>query len=341
MSHAETPKLLFRAPDTIFALGRPGALALIDVSPDGLRFVFAVPSPPPSRQLIVLDRQGKTVNVAVEPGFYGQPALSPDGSRVAVVHSDLATGNQDIWTLDLAMGKSTPITSDSAPDSAPVWSPDGKQIAYVSARGDYTSVYRRASNGNGSEELLYKNEPGAGGLVLTDWSADGRFLSFYSADVLCVMPLTRGSKPIEGVRNEFSVIGGRFSPDGRFLAYLSDESGRYEVYVRPFNAGAVGKPSLAATAWQVSNQGAQGMIFWREDGKELGYLAADGDVMTVDVTTVPAFQTGTPKILFQPPNPGAGGPYAAIGNLPQLKNVSRSGQRFVFAVPIAVGVPER
>jgi len=227
------------------------------------------------------------------------------------------------------------------PDSAPVWSPDGTQIAYVSARGNYTSVYRKASNGRGKEELLYKNEPGAGGLVLSDWSTDGHFLSFYSADVLCVLPLTRDRKPIEAVRNEFSVIGGRFSPDGRFLAYLSDESGRYEVYVRPFDLGTAGQSSSAVTSWQISHQGAQGMVFWRQDGAELGYLAADGTLMAVDVTTAPTFKSGTPKPLFRPPNPGGGGAYAVIGNVPQLRNVSRDGQRFVFAVQIPAATLER
>ena len=83
------------------------------------------------------------------------------------------------------------------------------------------------------------------------------------------------------------------------------------------------------------------MIFWRDDGKELGYLATDGTVMAVDVTTAPTLQTGTQKILFRPPISGNGGPYAAIGNAPQLKNVSRDAQHFVFAVPVGAAAPER
>ena len=127
----------------------------------------------------MLDRAGKTVRLVAEPGPYGQPSVSPDGSRVAVIHNDVETGNQDIWTFEIVTGTRHVVTSDPAPDSAPIWSPDGKAIAFVSTRGDYTGVYRKAWDGTGREEQLYEHTPGTPSVVLTDWSADGRFLTFY------------------------------------------------------------------------------------------------------------------------------------------------------------------
>jgi eukaryotic-like serine/threonine-protein kinase len=323
---AGTPKLLFKVPST------RASLRLASVSPDGQRFIFAIPPAPPARQLTVIDRSGRTLGLVAEPGPYGQPSLSPDGSRVAVIHNDVESGNQDIWTFEIATGKSHVVTSDSAPDSAPVWSPNGKAIAFVSTRGDYTGLYRKAGDGTGSEERLYQHTPGTPSVVLTDWSADGRFLTFYAGDILYALPLDGDRKPTEIERTEFSTVGGRFSPDGRFVAYLSDESGRYEMYVRSFDVRRDASVEPAARRWQVSTQGAQGMIFWRQDGKELWYLAVDGSLMVVDVFAGPMPQFGMPKLLFRPPSPGGSGPYAATGNPAQLRNVNRDGTRFVFAV---------
>ena len=323
---ADPSKLLFKAPST------SAALRLASVSPDGQRLIFAVPPAPAARQLTLFDGTGKSVGMIGAAGPYGQPSLSPDGARVAVIHNDVETGNQDIWTFEIATGRSHVVTSDSAPDSAPVWSPDGQGVAFVSTRGDYTGLYRKAWDGRGSEELLYRHTPGTPSVVLTDWSADGRFLAFYAGDILYALPLNGDRKPSEIERTEFSTVGGRFSPDGRFIAYLSDRSGRYELYVRPFDVGARAHGEQVVGRLQVSTRGAQGMIFWRADGREVRYLAADGSLMAVPAATTSATEFGSPRLVFRPPNPGGGGAYGATGNPVQLRNASHDGKRFVFAV---------
>ena len=280
----------------------------------------------------MFDRAGIALKTVGEAGPFGQPSLSADGTRVAVVRNDPETGNQDVWAFDVATGRGRAITSDPSADAAPIWSPDGKHVAFVSTRGDYTGIYRKAWNGTGHAELLYQHTAGTPSVVLTDWSADGRFLSFYAGDVLYVLPLDGDRKAVEIERSEFSTIGGRFSPDARFLAYLSDESGRYEVYVRPFDSVRDTRGLPLAQPWRVSPKGAQGMISWRPDGKEIRYLASDGSFVAVGVTVTPGFQSETPSVLFRPPSQGGGGPYTATGNAVQLRNMNRAGDRFVFAV---------
>ncbi len=133
----------------------------------------------------------------------------------------------------------------------------------------------------------------------------------------------------------------RVSPDSRFMAYLSDETEVeiFEVYVRPFEASAPEAGAGGAKPVQVSNAGAEGMIFWRQDGKELIYLTSDWEVMAVDVTTTPTFQAGTPRILFTLPAGRLRGSLRA--NPQQWKNVSQDGERFVFAmdVPVRAAAP--
>jgi len=318
------PKLLFRPPEAIPVT--PGAAS---ISRDGDRVVIAVP-PPQMRQLTIFDRQGKVVKTVGEPGFYVQPHLSPDGARIAVMRNDPKNGNLDIWTFDVATGKGYAVTDDVHPDNAPIWSPDGKRVLYVSTRENYAGIYRKAWDGTGQEELLFRYTPGAG-MVLTDASPSGRFLTFYTGVLVLVAldgtdPLER--KPIDWLRDEYDDIGGRFSPDGRYLAYLAniDDPMALDIYVRPFDSSKPEAPG-PGPAVQVSKNGiAAGMINWREDGRELYFLTRDWEVMAVDVTTTPVFQAGTPRLLFKLPAP-------LVGNPSQWRNASRDGQRFVFAVP--------
>ena len=162
-----SPTLLFRPPADIVAAIGPGNAS---VSRDGERFVIAVPRPQ-LRQLTMFDRQGKVVSTIGQPGFYNQPNLSPDGTRAVVMRNDPQTGNVDIWTIDLASGKGTPITNDVFPQNAPIWSPDGKQVAYVSTKDGFSGIYRKAADGTGEPELLFQYTPGGAGEELQPASA--------------------------------------------------------------------------------------------------------------------------------------------------------------------------
>ena len=331
------PKLLFRLSEAV-----PVTLTLASVSRDGERVVIAVPHAPTLRQITMFDGQGNVLHKVGEPGLYVQPALSPDGTKVAVMRVDPREGNQDIWTFDVASGKGTPVTNDTLPENAPIWSPDGRQVAYVSTRGKFSSIYRKAWDGTGDEEQLFQYTPGAG-MVLTDWSADGKFLSFHDGcgGVLHVVPLSGDQKAlerkaIEWLRDEYNVAQARFSPDSRFIAYVSNEieAETFEVYVRPFDASKADVSAGGEKPVQVSHAGALGMIFWRQDGKEMYYLTPDWEVMAVEVTTTPTFQAGTPRLLFKLPGP-------VLGNPQQWKNVSREGQRFVFTISVPASVTAR
>ena len=320
------PTLLFRPPADIVAAIGPGNAS---VSRDGERFVIAVPRPK-LRQLTMFDRQGKVVSTIGQPGFYNQPNLSPDGTRAVVMRNDPQTGNVDIWTVDLASGKSTAITNDVYPQNAPIWSPDGKQVAYVSTKDGFSGIYRKAADGTGEPELLFQYTPGAG-MVLTDWSPDGKFLTFYTG-VIVVVPIGDDKKGLERkeidwLREDYDAGQGRFSPDNRYLAYLSNEADvdRGEVYVRPFDASKPDAPS-PGNAVQVSKDGSIGMITWRQDGKELYFMTRNWEVMAVEVTTTPTFKAGAPRLLFSLPGPLPGNPM-------QWKNVSKDGDRFIFAMP--------
>ncbi len=245
------------------------------------------------------------------------------------MRNDPQTGNGDIWVMDLASGKGTPITNDTFPENAPIWSPDGKQVAYVSTREGISSIYRKNADGTGDAELMFSYTPGAG-MVLTDWSSDNKFMTFYTG-VVVLVPIggnqkAADRKEIDWLREEFDAGQGRFSPDNRYIAFLSNEANpdRGEVYVRPFDPT---KPEAnPGPQVQITKDGAIGMVTWRQDGKELYYMTRDWEVMAVDITTTPTFTAGAPRKLFQLPGPLPGNPM-------QWKNVSQDGQRFIFAMP--------
>ena len=337
VSVSTSPALEVGKPRVLFHLAEEIAVApgTSSVSRDGERFVIAVP-PSRLRQLTILDRQGKVVKTVAEPGVYAQPAFSPDGTRVAVTRNDPKTGNNDIWTFDVATGKGNAVTSDVWQDNTPIWSADGKQLAYVSTREQYSGIYRKASDGSGQEELLFRYTPGAG-IGFSDWSADGKFLTF-STGALLVVELRPDEKALdrkalEWIRDENNEFGGRFSPDTHFLAYGSDEAdpldfaggGTVDVYVRPFDAS---KPEVPGPgpAVRVTHNGAQIFGWRRQDGKELIYMNRDFELMAMDISTTPTIRAGTPKLLFK-----LASPQTAISP----DGISRDGQRFVFGMPVS------
>ena len=316
------PKLLFRpAPGIVVA---PGTT---NVSRDGERFLIAAP-PPRLRQLAILDRQGKVVNKVGEPGEYGGLSLSHDGTRVALGRNDPKTGNQDVWVYDLSTGKGTAITSDNWPHNDPVWSGDDKQVAYVSSHDNqkHWAIYRKSSNGTGSEELLFQYTPGAF-VSLSDWSENSKFLTF-ATGVMLMVPLDQGGaigesrKAIEWLRDEYNEFDGHFSPDSRWFAYASDELGVNQagLYVRRFDETKPATPGPGPAVEVTGGKGIKGMIKWRRDGKELYYLDTDDNVTAVEITTTPSIKAGAPKVLFKRPGPQSGG----IGE----------GDRFVFLIPV-------
>jgi len=283
-----------------------------------------------ARQLTLFDRAGNEVARIGARDLYNQPVLSPDKTRVAVIKPDLDKETNDVWVIDVASAKATQITSSQAREGAnsPVWSPDGSQIAYVRLRDGSFGLYRNASNGQGTEELVYRN---SAPMTLTDWSMDGRYLSYFSSDLgggaLFAVPLAGAGerKPIEILRSKAQLQGPRLSPDSRFVAYVSNETGRNEVYVRPFDP-AGGAPAAAATGpWQVSESGGSGMAYWRRDGKELYYLAPSRAIMAVSVNTSSSFEIGKQTQLFRPSE--------ATPVAPGVASMSRDGERILIAVP--------
>jgi Tol biopolymer transport system component len=224
------------------------------------------------------------------------------------------------------------LSSDPAPDIDPVWSPDGARVAYDSVTIPATSLMVRPSNGAGDEERLL---PGTGApRTMLDWSRDGRFLLYSQVDpktksdlwVLPAMPEKAGEarKPAIYLNSESNETQGRFSPDGHWIAYVSDQSGRPEVYVQPFPL------SSGAGKITISNDGGN-LPRWRRDGKELFYLGANGrTLMSADVIYTPSFKVSASKVLFETP-------YPQLMAFAALWDVAADGNRFLFSTPAAVG----
>jgi Tol biopolymer transport system component len=252
------------------------------------------------RQHIWFDRGGKELAAIGGPVPSLDFTLSPDAKRVLIVHGDARARSSDLWMHDLEHGTGSRFTFHASINRFPVWSPDGGRIVFASDRNGTYDLYQRASNGTGDDEILFQS---ATIKYPYDWSRDGRFLIFMSTepktkDDLWALPLTGDRKPIPLLQSEFSEWMGQLSPDGRWLAYVSDESGQAEVYVQPFTAGAApgsGKP--VAGKWPISTGGGW-QPRWRGDGKELFYLAGR-KLMAVEIkTSGGGFDHGPAQALF-------------------------------------------
>ena len=195
-----------------------------------------------ARTLTLFDRQGKRLNSVGTRALYGNPVFSRDGTKLAYNKRDLEQENADMWIMDLATGREIQITHGKMREqiSQAVWSPDGSQVVYTALRDGKWAVFRHATNGEGAEEIVYAT-PGIA--APSDWSSDGRILSLGQGDlggsVVSSLQLDGSSPPkvTEIFRSPKQVQPERLSPDGRLVAYLSNETGKNEVYVRGFDPG--------------------------------------------------------------------------------------------------------
>ena len=266
------------------------------------------------------DRVGKALETIGEPAGYHEPLLSRDGTKVVFGRNDEG-GPQDVYLQDLVRGTTTRLTFDPAADSTAVLSPDGSQVVFFSNRASTQGLYRKSSSGAGNDETFFIDSLGA---YPDSWSDDGRYILYdknggsQTKIDLWVVPTTGERKPSPYLATEFEEAHGQFSPDGRWVAYTSNESGRSEVYVQSFPIGN-GK-------WQVSTMGGD-QPMWRRDGKELFYAAPDNSLMSVSVGgSGSTLDFGRPLLLFQTLMP--------VGGIADDRNSyvpSLDGQRFLIS----------
>jgi len=275
------------------------------------------------RQFVWLDRSGKELSRVGDSvsTTLSSPSLSLDGQRVALYRA--LDGNTDVWLFETRRGVLSRFTSDVADDTSPVWSPDGDRIVFNSNRKGIHDLYQKSATAGGSEDLLLST---AQGKNATDWSPDGRFVLFHSEDPkrsfdIWALPLDGNRKPFPVVQTNFDEQQAQFSPDGKWIAYQSDESGRVEIYVQPFPG--------PGNRWPVSTNGGS-QVRWRRDGKELFYVALDGRLMAVPIRVAMnggAPEVRTPVTLFAPPLGGA----VQQADYRHQYMVSSDGDRFLVA----------
>ena len=274
-------------------------------------------------QLAWFDRQGAS-SQAWEPGAFRSAALSPDGARAVVSRTNPQDGAKaDLWLLDLPRrGGATRLTFDAGLVEFPLWYRDGKRIMFTV---NNSALHQKLASGEADAKEVARSIS-AGLIRAADWSPDGRFLlyvineSLATLSDLWVLP-SDGRKPSPFVQSRFTEQDGRFSPDGRWVAYTSDQSGAMEVYVRAFSPDFSGGSAGTGGSVLVSRGGGAAPR-WRGDGRELFYLAPDGKMMAVEVTAGPEFRGGTPAPLFQTPS----------GTI--VGDVTADGKRFLLVTPV-------
>ena len=260
--------------------------AAFDVVPSGV-LIYGIESGEVSSRLLLVDRRGRLRQALTEGGAYRQPRFSPDGNRIVAEKASLTAGNSELWMYDLARQSTSRLAAGAAPDVHPLWSTDGQTVLFSSKRDSMYRLFTKLVDGNGPEQPF---SPITTEAVAEHWSKDGHYVSAtIPRKGLWIFPLIPGQKPWV-VRDDPApnTWHSEFSPDGRFLAYMSKESGHPEVFVEPF--------PLTGERWQVSTQGGA-EPHWRADGQELFYLASDSRLMVID-TTMPDWQHSKPTPLF-------------------------------------------
>jgi len=290
----------------------PGPVAPFSVSANGT-LAYLSGGIATNSELAWFDRSGKQLEVVGTKGQYATPALSPDGKYVAFSRG----APPDIWLLDIAKNLTSRLTSDPAADFFPVWSPDGRRIAFASTRGGTANLYERTVGIVGAEKVLLKSD-----LRPTnsqDWSLDGQVLVYTARNDVWALPLSNNGTPLRVTQTPFGEQNPQFSPDGRWIAYSSDETGDDQIYMQSFPDGHARQ--------QVSTTGGI-QPRWSRNGKELFYMRPDFTLMAVSLKTLgAATETSAPAPLFRAPLALAGPPvltrsYSVSGDGRFLMNVA-------------------
>jgi eukaryotic-like serine/threonine-protein kinase len=300
--------------------GRSVAKGVFSASVDGL-LTYVEGASGADRQLEWFDRTGKQAGAVPGADAYASVRISPDGKRLAYY---LDSAGYEVWSYDLARDVKTALTFGAGSgqgNNYPVWSPDGRWIIYSSYRNGSYGLYKKASDGSGTEELILESVNRI--RFPTDWSPDGKFVTYIEGALggwaIWMLPLEGEREPYLFHASQFSEREAAFSADGKWVAYCSNESGDYKVYVVPF-PGPGGK-------WQVSPEGGCGPR-WRRDGKEIFYLSTDNKMMATQVkSSSSSLEIGSTHMLF------ATRAYGVFGRF----DVSADGQR--FAIPYETGQP--
>lgn len=296
-------------------------------------------APNVSRQLTWIDRNG-TIGASVGPVIRVLRGLrlAPTGQRAAVgmFPQETLVNNDDVWVFPLDGVPPTRLTSAESVEMSPVFAPDGTRVAYMNPAGSSAGIYQQTVDGGPPEQIVATPVS-----VLTDWSWDGRFILFTrngagTGQDVWVTPTTGSNRTavplIQSLANETAAV---FSPDCHWLAYLSNETGRLEVYVRRFELSADGVPTTPETGRRLVSAGARGLVRWPRDGRELVYMSADGRLMSVAVTTTPALVTSPPRALFTFPEA-----YLRVNSIGAgIADIAPDGSRVLVGMPPADAAP--
>jgi Tol biopolymer transport system component len=311
-------------------VGFNGTRAAFWVSDAGL-LAYRTGTAGPRTRMVWTGRDGKRLEEVGPEDVSGGVRISPNGKRAAVNRRDAGNSTHDVWLFEFGRDVMTRLTFDPKQDVSPVWSPDGRQIAFSSNRSGEHQLYRKDAGGGGQEEQL---TGGPNPKFVTDWSRDGKYLLYYETapktqDDMWALPLEAADgssgpgarKPIPVLQTPFAERNGVFSPDGKWIAHTSNESGRFEVYVIAFQGVATGP----AGKWQVSNQGG-GRPKWRGDGKELFYSGlGDTSITAVAIRlSATSVESDTPRQLFT---------MSQMPAVPSPFDVTSDGQRLLMLQP--------
>jgi serine/threonine-protein kinase len=298
---------IVRTPAAQFSVSDTGSLVYV---PGGNQLT--------AHSLVWVDRDGREEPLPTAPRSFSKPRISPDGRQVAIV-----VDNRQIWSYDLSRAMPTPLTAADAQSNFPVWTPDGSRLAFSSNQDGALKMSWMPADGSGSAEQLTTS------VLFQDpssFSPDGRLLVFVELDPanaqdIWVLPMDSGRKPRPLLTTRFVEGGPMLSPDGQWLAFVSNESGDNEVYVRAFSG--------SRRKTRISSDGGQELA-WAPDGHELFYRSGDR-MMAVDIVTRPTLKTGKPRLLFERAF-AKGGPWRDY-------DVSLDGRRFLMLKPTKEDVP--